>query len=396
MPARHRERENLNGKGGSSFYYLANPQTSVRVASEGITQTCDDVVGNYPRPNPLDLSTIHTYHPVLDGRLLGGGGALLRELIAYPIDYHPSPSDPRESFPFLDEVDRSNVGWQLLAKTNVSLPHVDLPSFLAELPEFVSGVYAMRLREIPKLVKEYGSNLMKAAAAGHLTWRWAIKPMVSDIRTMLNFMDAVERRERVLENLLVSKSVKRKAGLGNSHVDFPETEVFLHSSTGATIKAKRKVTHSSSMWGSVKWKLIGDGGIPTTEAGRRNAAYLQTLGITSRGALQALWEITPWSWFIDWFAGLGTILAATDNTIPMTWSENCVMRKSRSDTRFELLPGSWQDWCTISGMPVEIHERKERYLCAPILPFIPSLQPLVDLKAWSILGSLAALKSLRR
>jgi hypothetical protein len=136
--------------------------------------------------------------------------------------------------------------------------------------------------------------------------------------------------------------------------------------------------------------------IPDTFEQRRILAEKLTLGITSRGALQALWEVTPWSWFMDWFGGFGTILAATDNTIPMTWSEVCVMRKTRSESTFTVHDGAWQSWVSLSGPPVEIHERKERYLCAPVLPFIPSLQPLVSPKAWSILGSLAILKRFRR
>lgn len=406
MPARHRERNVEDGKGGSSYYYLANPQHQLRVVEEGLIQSMDDHVGNFPRPNPMSLSKIETWHPVLNGRLLGGSGTLLREFEAFPIDYYPAPSDPRESFPVLDEVDRSNIGWDLLAKTNVSKAHVDVPSFIGE---GVEGAFALGwltleqtkvaranpLSAIPALIMQSIRRALTGAAAYHLADRWAFRPFVRDVRSMLSFVEACDKRYQVLTNLLTDKSVKRKAGLGNGSNIVSDEEVFLHSSNGAIIKARRIVTHTYTMWGSVKWKLVGDGGIPFLAPERKKFVGRLLAGLNRSGDLAALWELTPWSWFIDWFAGLGTVVQATNNTVQMTWSENCLMRKSRSDTRFELIDGSWQDWCSISGMPLEIHERKERYLCAPVLPFIPSWQPLVEPKAWSILAALTVLKKVR-
>jgi hypothetical protein len=366
----------------------------------------DDHVGNFPRPNPMSASRIETWHPTLSGRLLGGTGTLLREFTEYPIDYYPTPSDPRTSFPILDEVDRSNIGWDLLAKTNVSQAHVDVPSFIGEGLEgaFQLGWLSLEqlnagrsnpLSAIPELVRASVKRALVAAAAYHLTDRWLIRPFVRDVRSMLSFMEACEKRHKVLTNLIADKSVRRKAGLGNGSNIVLDDEVFLHSSNGAVIKARRIVTHTFTMWGSVKWKLVGDGGIPFLAPERKKFVGRLLAGLNRSGDLAALWELTPWSWFIDWFAGLGTVIQATNNTVQMTWSENCLMRRSRSDTRFELIDGSWQDWCTISGMPVEIHERKERYLCAPVLPFIPSWQPLVGTKAWSVLASLAVLKKIK-
>lgn len=401
MPARTRNLDILQGHGGSYYNSLANPDTVLKTFTDGEWRLCKDVVGNRTGANPFDLSIVKTYWPTLNGKLLNSSGARIREFTNYPIDYEPAPSDPRSTFPLFDEIDRSNLGWQLLAKTNISQPNFGLPSFLAELPGTIRlasdiSSLAAKFRDIPRLIKESGANLLKNTANTHLAWRWGIRPLISDFWKMLNFMRDVEERERTLSLLLERKgSLRRRAGLGQGAEEVSNTTVFLHS-TAAIIQANRVVNHTSSMWGSVKWKLVGDSGIPDTFEERRLLAQRLTAGITSRGALQALWEITPWSWLLDWFGGFGTILAATDNTIPMTWSEVCVMRKTRSDSVFTIIPGPWQDWVTLSGSPIEIHERKERYLCAPILPFIPSLQPLVSPKAWSILGSLAVLKVFQR
>lgn len=405
MTSRHRERAVMNGKGGSHYYYLASPQQHVRVVEEGVWQSMDDHVGRRPyKAQPLDLSITHTYHPTIDGREMSGA-LKVRELIAYPTDYYPAPTDPRVSFPILDEVDRSNIGWELLAKTNVSAPHVDTPSFIGEAIEsgIALGLVSPRfvathglLGSVPALIRGFGSYVLRTAAAGYLSYRWMVRPLINDLGAMMKFMDACEKRERVLENLLSHGSVKRRAGLGNVELQVSDTEVFLHSS-GPVIKARRVLHHTSSMWGSVKWKLVGDGGIPSALDSDKRKDFVWRLirGWNYHGLTSAAWELTPWSWFIDWFTGLGKVLQATNNTVQMTWSENCLMRKTRSETEWRVIDGSWQDSYSLSGVPVEIHERKERYLCAPVLPFIPSWQPLVDPKAWSILGALAVLKKVR-
>lgn len=403
MTARHRERDLTTGKTGSKFYYLADPQTSFRTVAEGVAQVMDDHVGRRPyKPNPLDLEIVQTYHPTISGVEFRGSGEELRRYTAYPIDFYPAPTDPRDSFPYLDEIDRSNIGWELLAKTNVSQPHVDAPSFIGEAvesgiqlglvtPDFVRrfGIYG----SVPAIIRGVGLNILRAIASGYLSYRWMIRPLIHDVSSMTKFMEALERREFILTNALLHGSVKRRAGLGYEERVIDDRDVFLHTS-GPEIRARRKVIHTSSMWGSVKWKLVGDGGIPSALDAEARRSFVRSLlrGYNTAGLTAAAWELTPWSWFIDWFAGLGTVLRATNNTVQMTWSENCLMRHTKSYTTYEIYDGSWSDHYTLSGVPVEIHERKERYLCAPVLPFIPSWQPLVNPRAWSIMASLAALR----
>jgi hypothetical protein len=278
----------------------------------------------------------------------------------------------------------NNLGWQLLAKTNISQPHVSVPTFAAEL------------KDLPMLVKDWGGSLLRKIAKGHLTWRWAVAPMISDLKKLCDFSSGFYQRTLMLSLLQQQRSARRRAGLGGSSFSTTPTNVILSSGQGAIINAKRGFQVDQTIWGSVKWKLDPAVVIPFRDDRKLDwIANRLTFGITSHEALAALWEITPWSWFIDWFAGIGTMIAATNNTVPCTWAENCVMVHTTSKAVWTNVTGI-APWMSLSGTPTEEFDRKERFLAAPFLPYVPSFQPLATPKAWSILASLYALKRFRR
>jgi len=381
MPfSRTRDMSTVTGHSGSRFYYLASPQWTSRNSTNGEVRHCVDVVGNFPKPNPFDLSIITTRRPNLNG-VQFSGATKVRELISYPIDLDPAPPDPRGQFPVLDEIDRSNLSWSLLGKTNISAPHVSVPTAIGEL------------KDLPSLVKGWGADLLSRIAKGHLTWRWAIRPMVSDIRKLLMFKAAVQRRALDLSIMRVQRYTTRKASLDSSTItQFTPAVTINSTSTNAVIRADRTRIYTSKVWGTVKWKLDPSVVLPYDEAKLDDLAWRLTFGITSHELLATLWELTPWSWLIDWFLGIGQVIAATNNTVKATWAELCIMRTTSSDTTYAVLPGAWQSYFSLDGSILERHVRKERWPSTPLLPFIPSLRPLVSLKAWSILASLAALR----
>jgi hypothetical protein len=382
--ARVRDLNGLVGHGGTSYRWFPpdpNPTIIQRVSSNGETRHCLDTVGNFPKPNPLDLSIVTVKRPNLDGELWSGSN-LIRKLVSYPIDLVPAPPDPRSKFPVFDEIDRSSLAWDLLSRTNISQPHISVPTFVGEL------------KDLPSLVRGWGSNLLSKIAKGHLTWRWAVRPMIGDIRKLLMFQAAVNRRCLDLSIMRVQRYVKRKASLDGQTITEGPVSVFAHTSSGFTAKYDRTRTFTSKVWGSVKWKLDPSVVLPELDSELYNYAWRLTFGITTHELLATLWELTPWSWFIDWFTGIGKIIAATNNTIKATWAELCIMRTSLCRETFVKTTG-WPAWCTTDSDNTQTHERKERWPSTPLLPFIPSLRPLVSLKAWSILASLAALRGSR-
>jgi len=382
--ARHRELDSRGIFSGSKFYYLANPQTSIRIVAEGETKFCDDVIGNPHGANPLQIDSITVTRPRLTGEQWSGS-QLVRKLTNWPIDYEPTPVDPRTVFPELDVLERSNYAWETLGKTNISVPIVSVPTFIGEL------------KDIPSLVRDWGGNILRQVAKGHLSWRWAVRPLLSDLGKLYDLSDSLRRLELDLSLLSQQKYLRKRTTLSPGYPLFPATPVDVtidSGSTGSLITATRTPHRLHRLWGSVKWTASPDFRIPLGPSGR-DFRLRTSLGINSQAALATLWELTPWSWFIDWFAGIGTIISATNNAIPMTWGNICIMRTTTVKSMFQIHDGLWSQYFSLSGELSETHTRKERWPSVPVLPFVPSYLPLFDSGKWSILASLLALKWFR-
>lgn len=382
MGARTRNLDSRTGVTGTYTNYTPSTVIVSRTGASGLQETCDDVTGNFPNPNPFRLDKTYVHVPTMNGVLRSAQtGAVLREFNNFPMWNSPAAPNPSNYYPDLDEVDRSNLGWELLATTNVSAPHVSVPTFIYEL------------RDIPEAVREWGKSRIRDAARGYLSWRWIVKPMISDLRKLYNFTQAVERRRVQLFNLQTNRSLRSAAGLSQQSMTIGPTAVTLHSE-GATINGWRTYTITERIWGSVQWKLKSDYKLPPAGYYLQDFARRLTWGYTSQEALALLWESMPWSWFVDWFAGIGDIIAATNNAVPMTWSNICLMHYRRADATYTIRPTGTATWPVLSSMPYQFREYKSRHVMStPILPAKISLRPLFSGSHWSILASLATLRS---
>jgi len=383
--ARHRVDDQRGTISGTYKTYGSFPsETLVSQTLVGRNDVCDDVVGNFRSANDFLSVKQTTFLPKFNGRY-PLTGTKLKEHIGVPAGYKPAPPTPTSSYPPFTLVELSNLAWSALAATNINVPDIPVQTFIAEL------------KDVPSLVRGWGQGLLKDVARGHLAWRWALKPMIRDLTSMYNFAEGVDERFRLLDRLTTGKgkTIKRKKSLRSSSSTSTSTVQLL--SVGANIQGRRTLTVSERVWCSVSWKLA-DGVIPRVWNNReiqrmRGISRGLAAGINSAGALAALWEVTPWSWLVDWFAGIGTVMAATNNTIPLTWGTICIMRTTSAKALVEPLTSSADlAWCVPDGSHVQSEVRKERRTASPTLPFAPSYLPLISGKHWSILGSLAVLK----
>jgi hypothetical protein len=255
------------------------------------------------------------------------------------------------------------------------------------VPTFVG-----ELKDLPGLVKGYGDNLLKSVANGYLSWRWAVKPMISDLRKLFNFTKAVDDRIIMLMKLRDGRTLRKRVKLGTVHGSLSPAVLTVESKTGGGIGGTFKAYHTSTAWGTVQWKLLPDSILPTLGYGPLEKMARQlTFGFTSHEALATAWELTPWSWLADWFANTGDIIAATNNTVGCTWKDICYMRTSESHT--EVISFTGDPWM-IAGLNnqnyVLTQKRKERYVCSPSVPFPFPKLPMLTNGQWSILAALAA------
>lgn len=381
MPSELKQRDLRVIVGGALKYYVPTPGQTLRTRAVGVQDSCLGFNGNREGANALSIYHITTELPFLNGQRYSGSGVLEREFIGFPIGNGGSAlTDPRTVFGTPSIAELNNDAWEILSKTNPSRPHVNVPQALAEL------------KDIPKLVKGWGDGLLSAAAKGNLSWRWAVKPMISDVQKLANFVRAANKRLAQLRKLRDGKTIRTRCNLGTQIVSSGPTRILIHSE-GAALYAQRRIVSHFNKWGSAEWKLLPDSNLPNlSDADLDRFNKRVALGITAHGVLETAWELVPWSWFIDWFSNVGDMLAATNNTVGCTWGRICVMRTSETRTTYDFDPVGSDTWPVFSGWYNCRFQRKERWPTYPIVPVpLPSL-PILDGGKLSILLSLAALR----
>lgn len=366
--------------GGALKYYVPSPSTTLRTCLMGQRDSCQSEYGLRNQANALSIYHITTHYPLLNGQLVSSG-ILQREFVGFPIGNNAvGPTDPRTVFGTPSVAQLNNDAWEILAKTNPSRPHVNVPAALGEL------------KDLPSLVKGWGDGLLAAAAKGNLSWRWAIKPMIGDVRKLANFVSAANKRLNELRRLRDGKKIRKRCNLSANTVASGPTRSLIHSE-GAAVYAFARSVSEFQKWGSAEWYLLPNSVLPEySDADLDRFNKRVALGLTTHGALEAAWELCPWSWFIDWFSNVGDMLAATNNSVGCTWGRICVMRTSYSRTTYDLDPVGTANWVTYDGWYNLQFQRKERWPTYPIVPFpLPTL-PILDGGKLSILLSLAALR----
>lgn len=451
MPvSRHRVQDYRENVSGIYQTFPPFPSTLVQTKQVGSYTVCDDQVCA-PRetrlPQTLLIVKQMTELPRFSGRYPVSGSPI-KQLSGCPADYAPAPPSPGTKFPALSTIDQSNLAWQSLAATNPNVAHVSLPTFWAELkdlPSLWQTWIGYRVRSAKKLWDEfiqseshrgsiwYGEFLHKIGYRPkqgyvpiedllkyirnnarlsdikafldsfpkfHIWYRWGWAPLVSDIRKMFSFTEAVSNRFKWLLRLQSGDRVlRRRATLRHATAFDPPTTVALKS-VGANIQGRRTVVYTEKVWTTVQWKLATDVRLPSNLYmdldSNWKLAHDLTYGMTTQEALTALWEIMPWSWFVDWFLHVQTVMDATKNTIPLTWGPICVMRHTRATALVSPLTSSADlTWCKPSGNHRQYEDRKQRLIVSPVLPFAPSMMPVFTTGQWSILGSLALLRAVR-
>lgn len=380
------------------------PTTFFESATEGLRRTCDDTIGPksietgyrfYTQPHDLSILEVFTHYPKITA-VNPFNGAQWNNIA---IQTRFSGWDPRSvGFAALTGLDRSNWAWEILSKTNPSKPHVSVPTFVGEL------------KDLPDMIRSYGTTVLQKLrkpgfklrgipelGGDFLAWKFAVLPMISDLLKMCKFVEAVDRRVNELMKLRTGSTIRKWCKLSessNGHIDNPASYT-MESRTYGGLSATAWATSSHTAWGTSRWQLAPGSKLP--ELGyfelEKLARQLAT-GFTTHGALETAWALCPWSWMADWFANTGDIIAATNNTIGLTWKDICYMRTSRTDVHTSNWSGDPWLLAGLSERQVTaVWTRKERYVCAPVVPFPFPKVPLLSQGHWSILAALAAQKA---
>lgn len=270
----------------------------------------------------------------------------------------------------------SELGTKLLAETNPSRPVVDLPVLLGELPEFVH------------LARGYGNGWLKAIARGNLTYQFGIRPLISDLTSLMSFHDEYAKRMRELRSLKQG-TLRRKRALFRGRTTSGGSWVVNSGSTnGGTIDTNFSKITEEEVWGFTRWKPSI--GFPETDDALRTAAWRAVLGLTVD--FSTAWNLMPWSWLVDWCTSAGDYLLANRNIIPCTATGTCVMSRQTTTVIYTHAGGSFPNGMTLSTpvgpWVVKVYSKSRN----PVSATLDAHLPILSYRQLSILGSIGISK----
>lgn len=240
---------------------------------------------------PWSLNKIRTDRGIHDGRVNVTGGY-------YIYSNCPTGGAPFSSATSVSFSDTSSASG-LAADTNPSRPEVDLPVSIAELGD------------LPKLVWKTGSSLAKDLAKANLSVEFGLKPLISDVKNLLDFQGHADRRLSELSSLT-------KHG-GSHHHRVICDRTFTDPAVNA---GSLGVNHGTlwyqkggmvRRWVCVRWVPDHDPRTSVPDKPSRAAAMRAVLGGTIDSS--TVWNAMPWTWLIDWYADFGSYLAAKRNIV---------------------------------------------------------------------------------
>lgn len=195
----------------------------------------------------------------------------------------------------------------LLSRTLPLAPSFNLFRSLAELRDLNR---LADLSEIPRKLKERIFTL-KDLAGSHLAVEFGIKPLISDVQRMLELPDTIAKRVNyLLERNGKPTTFRRKIFLEEDISGFTPT----WSTTGTSDKMWTTVRTTNSRKRSIELRCSANYNVefPKLEVPKLRKNIARKLwGIEP--TFSDLYELTPWSWLIDWFTGLGNYLQAIED-----------------------------------------------------------------------------------
>lgn len=235
---------------------------------------------------------------------------------------------------------------------------------------------------------------VRGAASAYLAVNFGIAPLVSDLKKMILFTDAVEKRKKELARLVSGEGLRRRITLTQK----AGVAVVANQSSQSQLPALRvtaEMQSSIKRWATMRWKPSRNpmaGSLPKTDQDVRNVI----LGLNASSVAGHLWEALPWSWMIDYFARVGDLIGAANNAVGAELVSSCVMTTSIRSLATNA--GTYTNTSngvtyTCSVSPLEYAATtKSRYISKP---GISDLQPrfaLLTDRQTSILGALAVMR----
>jgi hypothetical protein len=239
-----------------------------------------------------------------------------------------------------------------------------LASINPDNAKFDAPLFLFELRELPAALRAIGISLGKRKPSGsrnpgdaYLAWQFGWGPLLSDIRSLINFASQTQAKidrlkqgaeDKRIEGKLPGKRLTWKSGWNSKFYTTYRKSYELDERNWFTTR----YTFDPNILPDVD-----GGGLPSA---------LRALGF--QGSASTIWNMIPWSWLIDYCFTIGNFLEATQGNIPFTASQMFVMSEGtlkvsigRSDWYFA---SGYMDGKVTSSGAQFVHKRR-RYFAMP-------------------------------
>lgn len=161
----------------------------------------------------------------------------------------------------------------------------------------------------------------RIVASTWLEYAFGLAPLISDTRKVAEAYARFQNDEELSKLLLRSKIVAR----GSDDLSIPSYNSSLMFSSWVGVRRTTVDTQSS------RCQYVVGLNAPLTPDFGSNERLMQLLGIRAENLIPAAWEALPWSWLLDYFTNIGSILeAASTSTANVSWvSKTTTVRLSR-------------------------------------------------------------------
>lgn len=367
MTARHRVQSlNDNAGGTAQRWFNCGSVFSTTQTNTGVfrySATCDDITGSSGADHALVIEKFNFDRIPMTGTQMDSlhPGCKLREYV----NYYPSGCwiNPGHLPTTLEST--VSCSTRLLARTNPNRYDVALPVFIYEL------------KDLPEMLRLAGNSILKKGAGQYLSWEFGWKPLIADLKRMLDFTGRVNKRITELHKLHSRGGLRRSMSLSQDTQESASTST-IESNLGVVISGRTTKFTKAERWGSVRW--LPTALPPKDESEYRRLALRAVYGLELSAS--NLWEAIPWSWLVDWFTDVGDFLVQYNNMIPVIPSTPCIM--TRIETKVTIEPTNLPSWLT-GGSLIGTRSSKKRELVGAGLT---AALPFLTERQLSILGAL--------
>jgi hypothetical protein len=238
-----------------------------------------------------------------------------------------------------------------IGKTQPFRPVISLSVPLAELKDLPKLIRQIELHHLTNL-RNHGIDPKKVAAGDFLAWKFGVAPLLKDISTLFELGKKVDARLKLLEESLSRGYYGANVSLSSTDLYLPEyvssltrpayfgggPKVTWHFAgkrrRWAYVRwvpltgAREKIRQALRVWAKFEDKTLFNVFAAGAASKDPYSLFYKFLGISNAQAVASVWELSPWSWLVDWLIPLGDLLQSSiAGNIPWQSSHGCIMEE---------------------------------------------------------------------